>query len=455
MQVLNELLLRIANPATDGLLETLLTKEYAKNPLLMLTIFEKLTLRAVAETGMRAETGKALSRPLGSPLRLSPWEKLLLNPRQLFQLPTAEQTGIQTQVTIGPHAKKPLTIGVPILVTGMSYGGSLSLKMKEALAKGASLADTATNTGESAVSKEERESAKYLIGQYNRGGWLNTPEQLQQVDAIEVQLGQGAWGGAVESSMQYEQMDEHLRNLWQVQPGGTTGKKARFENVNTPQDIINLVNSLKQSYDVPIGIKIAATHFMERELDVIGQTNADFIVIDGQEGGTAAAAPTLEDDMGLPTLFALARTVDWLLRQGKRERFSLIAAGGLRTPGEFLKALALGADAVYIGSIAVIATLQSQMTKALPQDPAPQLALYDGSLSDAFDVGEGSQHLRNFLQSCREEMLMALQAMGKANIRELGRGDLVSVDRELSRTLQIGYAGDPVDVQSGYPMAAR
>jgi methylamine---glutamate N-methyltransferase subunit C len=453
--LLNELLLRMANPIADGLFEKLVTEDYAKNPLVMTTIMEKLTLRAIAETGIRAQTGKALKRPMGSPLRLSPWEKLLLNPRQLFQLPTEKQADIKTQVTIGPKAKRPLKIDLPILITGMSYGGSLNLKMKEALAKGSGLAGTATNTGESAVSHEERDAAKFLIGQYNRGGWLNTPEQLKQLDAIEVQLGQGAWGGAVESSMKYDEMDEHLRELWKVKPGKTTGKKARFEGVNSPNDIIKLVNKLKQTYEVPIGVKIAATHYMECELEIIGQTQADFIVIDGQEGGTAAAAPTLEDDIGLPTLFAISRTVDWLRNQGKRQQFSLIAAGGLRTPGEFLKALALGADAVYIGSIAIIATLQSQMIKALPEYPAPQLALYNGSLSDQLDVDLGSKHLANFLQSCREEMIMALQAMGKTDIRELGREDLVCLDREISGALKIGYAGDPVSIRVMAPNAAK
>lgn len=321
--MLNELLLRMANPITDGLFEKIVTEDYAKSPLVMMTIMEKLTLRAIAETGIRAETGKALKRPMGSPLRLSPWEKLLLNPRQLFQLPTAKQSNIKTQVTIGPNAKRPLQIDLPILITGMSYGGSLNLKMKEALAKGAALAGTATNTGESAVSSEERKAAKFLVGQYNRGGWLNTPEQLKQLDAIEVQLGQGAWGGAVESSMKYEEMDEHLRELWHVKPGETSGKKARFKGVNSPEEIINLVNQLQKTYEVPIGIKIAATHFIERELEIIGQTKADFIVIDGQEGGTAAAALTLEDDMGLPTLFGISRTVDWLRKQGKGNNFLL------------------------------------------------------------------------------------------------------------------------------------
>lgn len=450
-----DFMLKLLNPLTDDMSNSLLTEDYANNPLVMMTVMEKLTLRGIVEAGMRAQTGKVLSRPMGSPLKTSPWDKLLLNPRQLFELPTENQDAIDTKVVIGPKSNKPLILDTPIMITGMSYGGSLSLAMKRALAKGAALANTATNTGESAVSQEERSAAKYLIGQYNRGGWLNDPEQLKQLDGIEVQLGQGAWGGAVASTMDTSKMDDHLRELWQVKPGESTGKKARFPNVNTPQDIINLVNSLKDQYDVPIGIKIAGTHFMERELEVIARTKADFITVDGQEGGTAAAAPTLEDDMGLPALFAIARTVDWLKRQGLREKYTVIGAGGLSTPGEMLKALALGADAVYIGSIALMATIQSQMTKALPQSTVPQLALYDGKLTEQFDQDEGSRHLANFLQSCRAEMVMALQAMGKSSIRQLGREDLVCLDRELAKALQLGYAGEPESQKPLMPMAAR
>ncbi|AGA68563.1 glutamate synthase family protein [Desulfitobacterium dichloroeliminans LMG P-21439] len=454
--MLNELMLRLMNPLTDAMLENMLTESYPNNPMVMTTTFEKLSLRAVIEAGIRAETGKALSRPLGSPLRLSPWEQLLLNPRQLFQLPTPDDTTLETKVVIGPHAKKPLKLDTPILITGMSYGGSLNLPMKIALAKGASMAGTATNTGESAVSEEEREAADFLIGQYNRGGWLNTPEQLELVDAIEVQLGQGAWGGAVASSVKEDEMDEHLRALWKIEEGGSTGKHSRLPEVNSPDDVVKLIKKLKQDYSVPVGIKIAATHFMERELEVIAKTEADFICIDGQEGGTAAAAPTLEDDMGLPTLFGLGRTIHWLREQNLRDKFTVIAAGGFRTPGEMLKALALGADAVYIGSIAIIATLQKQMTKALPQHPAHQLALYNGALTNELDIEEGSQHLANFLISCQEEMKMALQAMGKKSIQELGRDDLVCLNPELARNLEIGYAGTPVsNYWRSAPLAAR
>src|SRR5690606_16236007 len=108
---------------------------------------------------------------------------------------------------------------IPVMITGMSYGASVSLPFKIALAKGASLVGTATNTGESAVTAEERQAAKYLIGQYNRGGWLNSSEQLEQLDAIEVQFGQAAWGGGVTETIKSDAIGQELRELWKLEKG--------------------------------------------------------------------------------------------------------------------------------------------------------------------------------------------------------------------------------------------
>jgi hypothetical protein len=162
------------------------------------------------ETGMRSETGQPIERPLGSPIVFSKWEKLLLNPVHMFKLPTPDGVQIQTGTTIGPKAKKPLHLEIPIAIAGMSYGGALSLKAKMALARGAGMAGTATGTGEAPLIDEERAEAKFLIGQYNRGGWMNTHEQLKQLDAIEVQLGQGAQAAAP-LSMKAKNIGEDLR----------------------------------------------------------------------------------------------------------------------------------------------------------------------------------------------------------------------------------------------------
>lgn len=437
---MNWIMNKILNPGSDEAIKVLLTQDYPTNPFEIVTAAEKLTPRAIIEAGMRANKGSGLQRPFGSPVVLSPWEKILLNPRQLFYLPTTSVKEVDTRVTIGPNARKPLRLDIPIMITGMSYGGSLSLKLKMALAKGSAMAGTSTNTGESAVAPEVRQLAKYVVGQYNRGGFMSKPEQLSQVDAIEVQLGQGAFGGAVESTMKADMVDEHLRTTLGLKRGQDMVINARMPGVTSTEDVIDLVNALKRGHDVPVGIKIAGTDFIERELEVIARTDADFIAIDGSEGGTAVAPPTLEDDIGLPTLHTLVRTIDWLEEQGERDRFSVIAAGGLCTPGHFLKALAIGADAVYIGSIAVFAAINAQVTEVLPQHVPAQLALYQGKEKDKLDVDKAAGSLYNFLASCKEEMVLACQAMGKKSFSDLSRDDMVTVDKDLAEFMGIRYA---------------
>src|SRR5690606_36850105 len=115
---------------------------------------------------------------------LCPWEKLLFNPVHLYRLPTPDGVQIATEVTIGPRARRPLTLEIPVLISGMSYGGALGLKAKIALARRASLAGTATSSGEAPLIEEERKGARFFVGQYNLGGWVNTDEQLKRLDAI-------------------------------------------------------------------------------------------------------------------------------------------------------------------------------------------------------------------------------------------------------------------------------
>ncbi|WP_378956494.1 FMN-binding glutamate synthase family protein [Pelosinus sp. sgz500959] len=439
--LLSWMMMKLMDPTIDEAMVKMLTEDYPDNPFLMVTVAEKLSPRAMMEAAMRAEKGMELSRPMGSPVVLSPWDKILLNPKQLFQLPASDHTQIDTKIVIGPNAKKPLKLQIPIMITGMSYGGSLSLPMKIALAKGATIAGTSTNTGESAVTNEERDAANFLIGQYHRGGQLSGKEQLSRLDAIEIQLGQGAWGGAVDGPMKADQIGEHLRKAWHLEDGEDATVYARMPGKSSTQDYIKMINDMKDQYDVPVGVKIAGTDYIEYELAVIAQTNADYIVVDGSEGGTAVANPTLQDNVGLPTFHTLVRTIDWLVKNNLRDRFSVIITGGLTTPGHFLKAMALGADGIYIGTIALLAAMHTQINKTLPQAPPSQLALYTGQLADKLDVDLAAGHLAKFLASCVIEMQLAVQAVGKNAITELDRTDLVSVEKDLANFASIRYAG--------------
>lgn len=436
----------VINTMTDHYMQRMLQDPYTENVFSLITTMQKLTTRAVIEAGMRAESGKPIQRPLGSPIVRSEWQKILLNPVHMFHLPTPDGVQIQTGVTIGPRARKPLRLEIPILISGMSYGGALGLKAKIALARGASMAGTATNSGEAPLIDEERQEARFFIGQYNRGGWMNDPESLSQLDAIEIQLGQGAQAAAP-MSMASHQIGDDLRKAKKLRPGEDAVIHSRLLGVNEPDDIVKLVQRLRGEYGVPVGIKIAATHFIEKELEVAVRAGVDYFVVDGAEAGTHGGPTTLEDDVGLPTLFALARTVRYLQERGVKEDISVIAAGGLTTPGHFVKALALGADAVYIGSIALVAMIQTQITKAVPTEPPTQLLLYLGKFKEDLDVEKAAEHLAKFLKSCVEEMKLVGYALGKTDLSQFNQQDLVSVDRDLALALRIDYAGFPPDRQ--------
>lgn len=434
------LMRKVSNAMMDGMMSRMMQDPYTENLFSMFPVAKKIGPFNMAEAAMRAESGKPLSRPLGSPVVLSPWEKILFNPVHLFRMPTQDGVGIQAGVTIGPAAMRPLKLQIPILISGMSYGGALSLKAKIALARGASMAGTATNSGEAPLIDEERKEARYFIGQYNRGGWMNTPSQLSRLDAIEIQLGQGAQAAAPMITPSHL-IGEDMRKVMRLRPGEDSVIHSRLDGVDDAADFIELVENLRVQYGVPVGLKFAATHYQEKELDIAAAAGVDYVVVDGAEAGTHGGPTILQDDVGLPTLYALDRTVKHLEKLGVKDYTSVIAAGGLFTPGHFLKAMALGADALYIGSIALIAMMQTQMLKALPTEPATQLPLYQGKFKEKLDIEKGAEHLAKFLKSCTDEMKLAAYSMGRTDLSQVSREDLVCVDRDLARTLGIDYAG--------------
>lgn len=448
MGVLSRIGRRLVDAMVDSLLERVLTDPYPENIFATIPVLNKIHPRNLVETGMRAQSGKPLSRPLGSPIVLSDWHRILFNPVHLTRFPTPDDMTIDTTTVIGPAAKKPLQLSIPIIITGMSYGGALSKKMKIALAKGASLAGTATNTGEAPLVPEERQAAQWLIGQYNRGGWLNNDDDLSQLDAIEIQLGQGAQAAAPLKTPNWMTGPEY-RRLFGLKAGEDAVIHSRLPGVDNVTDFIDLVTRLREKHGVPVGLKISATHHLEAELDIALKAGIDYFVVDGAEGGTHGGPTILQDDVGLPTLHALARTVRYIEQRGMKDRVSIIAAGGLVTPGHFLKALALGADAVYIGTVALLAAVHTQLTKAMPWEPPSQVPLYTGRFHEDLDVEEAAVNLANFLRSCVSEMELVVYALGKTAMSQVDRSDLCSTDREIAQLCRIDYAGIPPQEQNG------
>ncbi|HHT26319.1 MAG TPA: FMN-binding glutamate synthase family protein [Firmicutes bacterium] len=438
---------RIADAMTDSFLHTFINERYTESLYELVSTTQKMGVTNLVETAYRAEQGKPLSRPFGSVVALSPWNQLLFNPVHLWRLPTPETETIDTTVVIGPRAAKPLKLDIPILIAGMSFGGAVSEQVKIALARAASLMGTATNSGEAGLLASERAAAKYFIGQYNRGGWLNTPEKLRQLDAVEIQLGQGAQA-ATPQRTQADQIGPDYRYVFELAEGQDAVIHTRLPGVDSPQDFISLVERLRRETDgMPIGLKFCATHHLEKELEIAVKAQVDFITVDGHEGGTHGGSTTLQDDVGLPTLIALTRTVRYLEQVGARSRMSIIASGGLRTPGQMLKALALGADAVYIGTAAIMALVSEQMSKTVPFEPPTELVFYSGKLKEKFDIEAGVRNLTGYLRSAMTDIEHVVLTLGKRSVSELDRSDLVSLDRDLAWICGVDYAFFPPQEQ--------
>ncbi|MCR4426951.1 MAG: FMN-binding glutamate synthase family protein [Firmicutes bacterium] len=437
------------NEAADDLVFKMLKDKYTDNLLSVLSVAKRMSFFNIMELLMRATQGTALERPLGTHLHLSPWELLLLNPVHLYRLPVEDYLTIDTSVTIGPESENPLKLQIPVFIAGMSYGSALSRDAKVALARAATEMGTATNTGEAGLLTAEREAATRLIGQYNRGGYLNTPDKYTQLDAVEIQLGQGAQGSSPQRTAA-RFIDEEMRQVFEVGEGEDVVLHSRVPGIDGPADLRRVAGQLRRDTKVPIGVKMAASNFIEKELAIALDAGVDFVTVDGAEGASHATSPTSEDDLGLPTIYAIARARRFLESRGARGRVSLLAGGGLFTPGQFLKALALGADAVYIGTAAVMAMVAQQLVKASPREPSLQLVLHSGRLHEKFDVELAVKSLVNFLKASVDEMKNVMYSLGHAAVSELGPDDLCCVDPWLARALGVSYAGVAPEEQDAF-----
>lgn len=425
----------------DAFVKRMMKDPYPENIGEMYNVIAKVGFQNIFESDLRATSGEPLQRPFGTPKHYSPWDKLLFSPVYFTRKPTIESVDIDTKTVIGPAAKRPLYINMPVIISGMAYGIGPSLRAKVALAKAADLANTATSTGAGPFLPEERKHTKRLIIQYNRGFWAKEEEVLRQADAIEIQLGSGALGSAP-VVWKYKDLSPEFRDYMHLKPGQDLLEEAMLPNAKDRMELRALVNYLRQlTNGVPIGIKFGATHFLEDELEIFVGAGIDFLHVAGCEAGINYGPGILADDMGLPTLPALCRSVAFLNQKGVTERVSIIISGGLITPGQMLKCLALGADAVAIGTVAILALSHTQLTKVIPWEPLTELVFENGRAKHKLKVDEGARSLANFLKSCDAEMKFAIRNMGWSSLKQVSSADLFSLSEEVAKMTgtDLGY----------------
>ena len=401
---------------------------------------QKLTWQNWFESQLRAGSGQPLERPFGSNRHFYGWEKLEFNPIYLTGRPRQISEAVETSTILGSQAEKPLQLAIPILIGGMSYGNALSLRSKIALAKAATQAGTATNSGNGPFLPEERRNAGHYILQISRGFWSRDPAILRQADLIEIGLGHGAWDSAPVRIKGYKVETEMAKRVGSL-PGLDLLIDARLPEARDTTGLKQYVQALRaNSGGVPIGVKLGATHYIERELAEVLAAGVDLFIFDGAEGGTHGGPAILVDDVGLPTLPALCRAVRYLEETGQRRRISLVVGGGLYAPGDVLKCLALGADAVIIGTIACLAVAHTQLVKTSPWEPPTELIFHRGRSEKQLDPEAGAESVSKFLRSWVAEMEEAVRTMGKKSLRELSRADLVALDRRIAAMANVEYS---------------
>ena len=415
----------LASQGSRRALHTLMTDPYGENLAEFYSAARRTGLQDIIETNLRAEQGRVILRPLGSPRPFVDFDGLMFTTAHLARMSTPLTDPIDTAVTIGKHAAHPLHVQTPLLISGMAYGLGVSEKFKYALAYGSTLAHTATNTGEGPFLPKERKLADKLIIQYPRAPWNRDSRILKQADAVEIQIGQGASASTAHVTPS-DRISYEVRKRLGLRPHENAVIQAHMPELDTLDGLPRLVDDLRNLTDgVPIGVKFSFTHRLEDDMDLCLEANVDYLALEGAQAATIGAPPILEDDFGLPTLIGLCRAVDHLRRRHAEDQVSLIVGGGFTSPGQCLKALALGADAVYLGTMALFAASHTQVLKALPWEPPTQLAIHQGKVSSKFNWKKGAQSLAKYLQSAKE----GIRALGKHSLKDISEEDLVALDK--------------------------
>ncbi|RBP90616.1 glutamate synthase domain-containing protein 2 [Cytobacillus firmus] len=426
----------------------IMTDSYQENLIELIPGFKHMGIQNALENNLRAETGDVLHRPFGSSKKWPHFDEITFIPAQTSPFAIDGDEDVDVKVTIGPKAKKPMKIKIPLMISGMAYGIALSEQVKIALATAAKNTGTAINSGEGGILPEELESAGKYILQFSKTEWGKEEKTIKRADMIEIKLGQGAVMG-MGGNISPENLTGRAREVMGLKENETAHIMEHFFEKQTLKDLKELVDELRSiTGGVPIGAKIGAGGKIEEDIDHLIEMGVDFIAVDGGQGASVGAPPLLADDFGIPTLHALIRASNHLEKRKKKGEISLIVSGGLFTPGHFLKVLALGADAVYLGSVMLFTVSHKQTLNSLPFEPPTQAVWNEGKFKDTFKIEDGTKSAEKFLTASTEEIKMALRAMGKKTLKELSKKDLVSYDEMTAKMIGIPFSFEPWEDKS-------
>src|SRR5712692_1137670 len=412
----------------------------------------------IAEIERAAEEGLYRIRGFGTLRPLPSFDDLVLLGASISRYPLeGYRERCATDVVLGTRfAAKPLELKIPITIAGMSFG-ALSSHAKQALGQGASLMGTSTTTGDGGMSEEERAASALLVYQVLPSRYGVDPEHMRRCDAIEIVIGQGAkpGGGGMLLGQKITERIARMRTL----PTGIDQRSAcRHPDWTGPDDLEIKIQELREitDWEKPIYVKIGSAR-PKYDVALAVKAGADVIVLDGMQGGTGATQDVFIEHAGIPTLPALRQAVETLLELDMHRKVQLIISGGIRSGADVAKALAMGADAVSIGTAALIALgdnspeYQEEYRKIgsaagfyddwqAGRDPAG-ISTQDDELSARLDPVLGGRRIANYLRVLTLEAQTLARACGKSHVHNLEPEDLVALTVEAAAMARVPLAG--------------
>jgi glutamate synthase domain-containing protein 2 len=369
---------------------------------------------------------------------LPQWAHLQFVTAQLARLPQLEEVAVGTELVIGPRAQQPLKLDIPIFVSDISFG-ALSEEAKVALAKGAELAGTGICSGEGGMLPEEQGNNSRYFYELASARFGFSLEKLMQVQAFHFKCGQGAktgTGGHLPGDKVMGKIAE-VRGLKEGEPAVSP---PRFPDWDSVEDFRRFAGTVRDTTGgIPIGVKLSAQH-IEQDIEAALRIGVDYIILDGRGGGTGAAPLIFRDNISVPTIPALARARRYLNQRGA-DHVTLIVTGGLRTPADFAKALALGADGIAVSNAAIQAIGCLAMRACHTNNCPVGIATQKEHLRARLVIDDAALRLQRFFHASVELIQVLARACGHTHLNQFCPDDLTTWDREMAYLSGISYAG--------------
>jgi glutamate synthase domain-containing protein 2 len=376
-----------------------------------------------------SRTGEAIIEPMRTTLPVISWDAILIKGAQIAKIPLNHDVPVNTRTVIGPHAENPLVIEAPFFVTHMSFG-ALSREVKMALAMGSAAVQTAMGSGEGGILPDERDLAYRHILEYVPNRYSITDENLKAAAAVEIKIGQSTSPG-LGAHLPAEKVTAEIAKIRGYPEKTDIISPANYDDIRNPGELTDKIEWLREkSWGKPIGVKIAAGN-IEDDLEAILSASPDYITIDGRPGATGSAPKYIKDSTSVPTIFALHRARKYLDSHDK-QKVSLVITGGFRTSADIAKGLAMGADAVALGTASLMACACQQYRICHTGKCPVGVTTQDPELRKRLEISISARKLELFFRVTLDELKDIARLTGKNDVHALTLADLCTDSSEIS-----------------------